>query len=421
MTERNWKRFHLPEKLHSGLAVPHLLNDLEALVSSMNELGIKTNGTRLHRYHRYLKAAADGDLIDHAFYFADLPDTHIRDEVDLRLYIFREVHELVWIWNGIKDNTPIGATEKLKQIVGGRDFTPSDDDSTSRNYQYELRIASYFCRRKYSVDVSRQTDIVATSANERFFIECKRLSSEKQVVPKLNDAAKQLKKSMPRSSNTYGIIALDLTQVAYPGSKYPVGVTAGDLKESIQAKLKSIPCSWAHSKTAQDNKQNILIWKQVQIMGLARYPFQPMTRVSNLFSPSPSMSRRKKRAFHRLEEVLHSTDSNDPRIEPDRSVTPRQYAMLEAGTKFAWDMELLKVISSDLALPMIEKDHIVLEVCNRDDEWEQFYIDDLTMALNNLTLEQRISIKGNPERAMAVLTAAMIYWRDPYDIRPTTS
>jgi len=421
MTERSWRRFQLPEKLTSGLALPHLLNDLEALVSSMNDLGVQTSGTRLHRYNRYLNAAADGDPIDHASYFADLPDAHIHDEVDLRLYIFREVHELVWIWNGIKDNAPIGATKKLQKIVGGRDFTPSDEDSTSRNYQYELRIASYFCRRKYSVDVSQQTDIVATSANERFFVECKRLSSEKQVVPKLNDAAKQLKKGMPRTSNTYGIIALDLTQVVYPGSKFPVGVTATELKESIQAKLKAIPCSWAHSRTAQNNKQNILIWKQVQIMGIARYPFQPMTRFSNLFLPSPSLSRRKKRAFHRLEEVLHSTDGDDPRIEPDRTITPRRGAILETGTRFAWDMDLLNAFASDLMLPKIEKDHIVLEVCIREDEWEQFYIDDLAMALENLTLEERISIKGNPERAMTVLMAAMIYWRDPYDVLPPMS
>jgi hypothetical protein len=101
------------------------------------------------------------------------------------LYVLREAHELMRILRGLKVHVPSGIDEKLRVIVGGRDFAALDSDSNSRNTLFELRISSYFCQSGCDVDLSTDTDIIALSDDQAFYLECKRVGNDNQLAKRL--------------------------------------------------------------------------------------------------------------------------------------------------------------------------------------------------------------------------------------------
>lgn len=406
-------RFLLPTESAPSLPLGANLSDLAELIHWINGLGIKTNSTRLERYRRYLKASLDDEPFDPEKIFKNLYDGPIQHELDLQLYILREVHELNWIWNGIKNNMPNGIELKLRKIVGGRDFAALDQDSSSRNLQFELRIASYFCRHKLKVDVSTDTDIIAQSKKEKFFVECKRIASEKQVQAKLNEAAKQLHSRMPKRGRNYGVIALDLTKVAFSHNGITLGTSSDHLKSNIQSKLASIEASWEHSNTARSDPRVLLIWKQIHIAGFTQYPAQNMTRFSNLFDVKYPLFWRQNCSFKRLKKVIESRDK-DPRTIPSHSLKLKRHVSLEAGTQFAWDMELIHHYCKHLKLPERDGESNVLDMSSDGTDWTKFTYYELVFAEANLSHTERISLKGNTNLAMGCLMAMLIFWREPY-------
>jgi Holliday junction resolvase len=155
--------------------------------------------------------------------------------------VLREVYEIMWILKGLKKHLPKGVEEKLKQVMGGRDFAALDKDSSSRNTQFELRIASYFCQTGYSVDMSNLTDIVATHDLTTYFVECKRVTSSGALNKRLKEAKKQLKTRLTRFTlvpREFGVIAIDVTKVAFKFNGLTLGLTADHTRDVIQDQLK---------------------------------------------------------------------------------------------------------------------------------------------------------------------------------------
>ena len=147
------------------------------------------------------------------------------------------------ILKGLKKHLPRGIEEKLNQVVGGRDFAALDKDSSSRNTQFELRIASYFCQAGYSVDMSNLTDIVATRDQTTYFVECKRVTSFSALIKRLKHAKKQLRARISKHtlvSRNFGIIAVDVTKIAFKYNGLTLGLTADHTKDVIQDQLKKI-------------------------------------------------------------------------------------------------------------------------------------------------------------------------------------
>ena len=127
--------------------------------------------------------------------FKNSTDGPFKSSNDWYLYTLREVHELMWILKGLKKHIPKGIDEKLGIIVSGRDFAALDSNSLSRNTQFELRIASYFCQAGCYVDLSGKTDIVAFNKKHAFYTECKRVGSSQQLEGRLSYAKEQLNKN----------------------------------------------------------------------------------------------------------------------------------------------------------------------------------------------------------------------------------
>ena len=155
------------------------LKEINELTLWLKNKGINSTNSRLLHYTRFLEALIGLDEFDPK----NNDDDHKKFEEFL--YVLREVHELMWIYNGFKRSYPEGSDELFKKIIGGKAFARDDKDTTARNFQLELRIASYFIRANYAVELQHVTDVVAKKSKYQFFIECKRLSSLKKLKPEL--------------------------------------------------------------------------------------------------------------------------------------------------------------------------------------------------------------------------------------------
>jgi len=148
--------------------------DLIEIQEFLESRGIQTHNTRIDRYKRYLEQAAGP--INEALIFKNISDARFQSDIDWMLYVLREAHELMWILKGLKVNIPEGVDEKLRKIVSGSDFASLDTNTESRNIQFELRVASYFCQAGCEVDMSTGTDVIAITQEHAFYVECKKIS-----------------------------------------------------------------------------------------------------------------------------------------------------------------------------------------------------------------------------------------------------
>ena len=182
-----------------SLSIDDRFSDLEELRSFLEGRGIQTKNTRLDRYQKYLKLASETGLenFDPRSIFKNVTDDRFQHGLDWYLYVLREVDELMLILKGLKQYVPNGVDERLTKIVGGSDFAALDKNTESRNIQFELRVASYFCLAGFLVDLTTDTDIIASKGRYHFYIECKRVSNSKQLEENLLKAKQQLLARMP--------------------------------------------------------------------------------------------------------------------------------------------------------------------------------------------------------------------------------
>lgn len=343
-----------PKPSHSlpSLSIDDRASDLAELKDFLNGMGIQTHNTRIDRYQRYLKLiSANNQIFDASAIFKNVTDERFQHEMDWYLYVLREVDELMHIMKGIKAHSPRGVEEKLKKIVSGSDFAALDKNTESRNTQFELRIASYFCQAGFEVDLSTATDIIASKGRNFFYIECKRVSNDKQLEENLLKAKQQLASRMPANRHlirkNFGLIAMDVTKVAYKHNGLTFGVTNEHAKEVMQDDLKKIYNKIKHINFLSKKPAIIQCWLQIHMPGILENPPQAFTRFSSFFILSPYAQFRFSSAFALLHEATANANLSDPRETPAKKINTS--LTLPAGTKLWLDTEKIK--------PFFDRDH----------------------------------------------------------------
>ncbi|AVB13539.1 MULTISPECIES: hypothetical protein [Pseudomonas syringae group] len=328
-----------PAATHSlpGLSIDDRFSDLESLTSFLNGRGIETKNTRIDRYQRYLKIASDQGLesIDPKNIFKNVTDGRFQHGLDWYLYVLREVDELAHILKGLKVHVPVGVDERLRKIVGGSDFAALDKNSESRNIQFELRIASYFCLAGFIVRLDTETDIIASKGRQHFYIECKRISNSKQLEENLLKAKRQILARVPKKKRIlhkyYGVIAVDVTRVAYTHNGLTLGITNDHAREVVQSALRSISEKIELIRFFSKKPPIIQCWLQIHIPGLIESPSQALTRFSSMFIVNPETAISCKAALLLLHNVYAGSDFSDPRESPSRKINTE--LNLPAGTQ----------------------------------------------------------------------------------------
>ncbi len=400
-----------------ALELSHHHEDLVTFQNFLEERGIQTTNTRIERYIEYLRQAVGESLIDATTIFKNSSEGPFQHSTDWLLYILREVHELMWILKGVKVRVPLGVDEKLRVIVGGSDFAALDADSKSRNAQFELRIASYFCQAGCEVDLSSETDVIALSDDEAFYLECKRVGSANQLAKRLSEAKKQLSRRMPRKNGkrvTYGCIAADVTKCAFTHNGLTFAVTNEHSRDVIQEKLIGIANVSQRLTLFRDCPNLSSYWFQIHIPSLIFQPPMTVTRFSSYHIFRDGMSRKDRRATRSFCEIFESVSQGDKRETPPTPLTPRKSFTFPAGTTFSLDEGLLLEFMENGEVKRRDINEEVATLTINDKE-HIFRFFEFSMALAGVTEGMRKVMARDPDRARLELVVRMYTQRFRYE------
>lgn len=185
------------KKTHTNAIMEQVPEVLEWLKS-------KSPVAHASRYFKYR------DYIDD--FYKENTSISILDEKFKKLnWAFQELCEIVQVYNSFKDENSDNFNERIKKIISGQDLTPSSLESksdTSRDFLYELLVASQFKSIGFHIDFNDQADVVATKNGDTIFIECKRLKSKTSLEKNFKKAGKQL--ALREQKNAYGLIFIDI-------------------------------------------------------------------------------------------------------------------------------------------------------------------------------------------------------------------
>ena len=118
-----------------------------------------------------------------------------------------------------------GLVSLLKQTTSGPEdkYTETDKNSSDRNYFFEVSIGARLHKAGFKVEFPANSpqrgDVETIVSGSKIFFQCKRLSSEKQIVKRCKDAMRQLNNNWKSCGNSHGLIALDLSKVINVDSK----------------------------------------------------------------------------------------------------------------------------------------------------------------------------------------------------------
>ncbi|GHC35613.1 hypothetical protein [Aidingimonas halophila] len=411
------KTYNLPLQTLPSLEYSHHFQDLVELNEYLSLKGIRLKNTRIERYLDYFSLVLEEDS-DPWRVFKNSLTGPFESPLDWELYVLREVHELMWILRGLKCKEPLGGDEKLELMIGGSDFAALDKDSDSRNAQFELRIASYFLQYGCHVDLTTETDVIAVSKKEAFYIECKRIASSKQLSKRIRDAEVQLQKRMPAKRdgrNVFGCVAADVTKVAYKHNGLTFAFTSDHAKDTIQKDLKKV-VSHLEAKSDFGMKKRIFnYWFQIHIPSLVSHPTSVSTRFSSFHKLKERANRKEIRAAKNFCEIFETASLNPDRREiPPRQLKPRTRYHIPAGAVYSFDDNVVYSVFKEKESkkwPM-ETRLAVLEV---GDDVHHFHVADLEMVLPEIKKSIHENGYEKLEEIALVMIAIMFAQRFPYE------
>jgi len=398
------------------------LQDLVQICALLESRGISTANTRIERYHNYFERIRHEDTapLDAETIFKNSDDPRFRNPADWYMYVSREVHELMWILKGLEAHTPIGVDDKLRAIVSGSDFAALDANSQSRNTQFELRIASYFCQAGCMVDISTDTDVIASTDQFVFFVECKRVASASKLAARLAEARKQLSQRMPRKDGkrvVLGCVAVDVTKVGFTHNGLTFGVTPDHSRDVIRDKLVEIATQADRYMSFEGCRKLLCYWLQIHIPTLVMQPQPNMfgTRFSSYHIPRPSLNRKEAKALSAFYSMFESVSQVDGRASPSRPLTPRNSVTLPAGTFIRFDSSRVLTLLGQTPLSENEQAEVVGEITVEGIKHKFTYYE-VSLLPADLIQEWKQAMSIDPTKASFLIMASLYLRRYPYEV-----
>lgn len=411
------KEYKIPEESLPHWEMSVHLADLIEIQNYLENKEINVSNTRISRYKEYLEAVVNNDSIDVSSIFSNSKDVPFKNKGDWHAYIIREVHELMWILKGLKIHEPLGIEEKLKVIVNGSDFAVLDKQSISRDLQFELRIASYFCQSGFDVDLSCDTDIIAIKDKYAFYMECKRVGSVKQLSKRIAEAKKQLKLRMPKNHkrcHVFGGIVIDVTKAAFPHNGLTFGMTNEHSRDYIQEKLTDMADAVDVGSIIRGAGNIIECWMQIHIPAIITYPPSLLTRFSSFFLTRDDLSRKGRRADSIFKETYTQCSKADGREVPPRKLKRRTKIEIPEGTKFNLDEKLIRKFLKSGELADHESDYNVAEL-EYDGEHYEFSYQEFCMLSATISEIKRKELYKDMDYARLFFVMELYGQRFPYE------
>lgn len=156
------------------------------------------------RYFKYSKYIND-------FYKKQLPLNELEEKFTKLNWAFQELYEISIIYDSFKNENSDNFNSRIKKIISGQDLVPdvlTARNDSSRDFVYELLVASFFKSKGYTIDFNDLADVVAKRNKDILYIECKRLKSKNGLERNFKKAGNQLKNRTDK--NVFGLIFIDI-------------------------------------------------------------------------------------------------------------------------------------------------------------------------------------------------------------------
>ena len=150
-----------------------------------------------------------------------------------------EAAELIRIYRSLSNRDFAEFSEQLKKVTAGQPFRNASKQDPSRDFAFELTVASRFINAGFDVQLNQLADIVAVkNGYPKLFLECKRIKSDKRVQENVKKANEQLKKRIAseRSKLCRGIVAINVTEIINPDNDMNVVSNVHEL-QSVSSTL----------------------------------------------------------------------------------------------------------------------------------------------------------------------------------------
>jgi hypothetical protein len=186
--------------IHEG---DELLADYRSACEWLNTLGLRGSSTRYAGYEKFLLGEEPEEQDDDSLRF-------IIELTNAQL----EASELLKIHSAFYDKDLSEFKEQISKALKGKEF-PTENDS-SRNFLFELSIASRFLKAGFSVHLTADADVFAIGEDGvPIIVECKRLKSVRKIGRNVKRAAKQVEACANSKSLAHyiGLIAVDMTEL----------------------------------------------------------------------------------------------------------------------------------------------------------------------------------------------------------------
>jgi hypothetical protein len=182
--------------------------ELDRACAWLRDIGINYSPTRVGKYRKLFASIAKHQQSK------TLPAFLERETFESWVNAVHEVAEISRIFEGLSAQDNKNLIQRLQKSLKGHDkYVLEDNDSSGRDFSFELSVAAKFVRSGYTVDFSHDADVAVDIEQFKFYVECKRLKSENQIEKRISEGLNQLTTRYEGSQNpslTRGILALSI-------------------------------------------------------------------------------------------------------------------------------------------------------------------------------------------------------------------
>ncbi len=188
-----------------NFSVDHLMKVMPEILAWIDSYGLSSKDSRYSKYENIINE----------FYEMKTPfETDAVNKFSRLSESILECFDIFFIYKSFKNEKSEGFRERLKKAVRGIDLVDNNTEDESRNFLFELLVASEFERKKYVVDFDNITDIIASNDKYCIFAECKRIRSKKQLIKRIDNACRQIE-SRTKCNEAYNLVFIDITSCLF--------------------------------------------------------------------------------------------------------------------------------------------------------------------------------------------------------------
>lgn len=174
----------------------------------LDALGIEYSRTRVGRYEKIFSALAEHQLA------GSLDAFYAQYSFESWVNAAHEVAELVRMYEGLSGQFDPSLIDRVKDSLKGQELYVLDSDNRSgRDFSFELAVAAKFANAGFALDFGHDADLKVDMNGFTFFVECKRLKSERKIQRRIKDGLTQLHRRYVKSENpamARGMLALSI-------------------------------------------------------------------------------------------------------------------------------------------------------------------------------------------------------------------